>query len=398
MKNKWCIIILTVWCMLAATFMQAQDSTKSYAITADSLATGNYKDVFKSFFQLAFDRFTSKNKEVQFTSNPFAIMARANPELLVDTSYVRYKALRNLNFSFSAKLDSAYKFNGFSSGITYAIINRRDVTVSEHFINDAVKANDEYNQLLTLLNLSLGRIPDLQRKNELNRQIESFFSADSTSFNQFSKLDPVLQGSIRKIADSIGAKTIIKLIDNNKKVHFGKLIKANFDSVKTDFQNRLLVTVGISDTTYKDDFMFSNVVLSSNLVKGITNPKRVCGLELNIKAAYQFLNDTLLAGRDLKRQAFIFEPGLNLTLKTKRTQYPWAEFKLSGSYVHLNRLYAGEKKDSLTFNGTLRIRVFNDIWIPLEIKYDPKGGNLFGFLNVRANFKAIRDLAGNKKS
>jgi hypothetical protein len=31
--------------------------------------------------------------------------------------------------------------------------------------------------------------------------------------------------------------------------------------------------------------------------------------------------------------------------------------------------------------------------VPVEIKYDPKNGNLFGFINVRANFKALAGAA-----
>lgn len=397
MKNKLLLPFTMTLLVLVQLSTQAQEK-KPLIITADSLATGNYKDVFKSFFQLAFNGFTSKNKDVQFSSNPFAIMARANPNLLVDTSYVRNKALRNLNFNFSAKLDSAYKFNGFSSGISYALVNRRDVTVSQYFLSKAYEVNDEFNKIFPLLNIFITSQPTLERKNELNRQVNAFFSPDSTTFNKFNELDPVLQKKIKELANSLGATYLIKMIKNDPTFNLGKLIKANYDSVKADFQNRLLITVGISDTTYKDDFIFSNVVLTSNLVKGITNPQRACGVELNIKAAYQFVDDTLAIGRDLKRQAFTFEPGLNLTIKTKRTQYSWAEFKLSGAYTHLNSLYTGEKKDSITINGTLRIRVFDDIWIPLEIKYDPKKGNLFGLLNVRANFKAIKDLTSGKKS
>jgi hypothetical protein len=69
---------------------------------------------------------------------------------------------------------------------------------------------------------------------------------------------------------------------------------------------------------------------------------------------------------------------------------------LSGSYARTVRgIYAGEKQDSLSINATLRIRVFSDIWIPLDIKYDPDSGNVFGFLNVRANFTALKELFGN---
>jgi hypothetical protein len=56
-------------------------------------------------------------------------------------------------------------------------------------------------------------------------------------------------------------------------------------------------------------------------------------------------------------------------------------------------LYANEDRDRLFFNGTIRVRIMNDIWVPLEIKYDPKHGNLFGFINVRANFRALAGAA-----
>src|SRR5687768_525040 len=101
MKIKALATVLLLQVLIALTTSAQQP----LALTADSLASGNYKDIFKSFFQLAFNRFTSDNKELEFSSNPFAIMARANPKLLIDTSYVRYKNLRNLNFSFAAKLD-----------------------------------------------------------------------------------------------------------------------------------------------------------------------------------------------------------------------------------------------------------------------------------------------------
>jgi hypothetical protein len=386
MKTKILPLILLVVSMGSYTVSHAQ---KSYVLTADSLTTGNYKDVFKSFFQLAFDRFTGNNKDLQFTSNPFAIMARADTTLLVDTNYVRYKGLRRLNFTFAAKLDSSYKFNGFSSGITYAIINRRDETVSKYFLAQAYQANDEFNKLLPALTGFVTGIADTARQNKINAQINSFFSENTM---KFSDLDPELQAVIKNNAKALGAKYLAELISKDPKLNFAKLIRANYDSVRANFQNRLLWTAGIADTTYTDEFMFSNIVLSTNLVKGISKPLKPVGLEIDVRGAYQFLDDKQQTGRDLKRQTLIFEPGINLTVKTKRTQYPWLEFKLSGSYMYINRPYANERSDSTTVNGTLRVRVFGDVWIPLEIKYDPKSGNFLGFLNVRANFKALRNF------
>ena len=51
-----------------------------------------------------------------------------------------------------------------------------------------------------------------------------------------------------------------------------------------------------------------------------------------------------------------------------------------------SQLYPNEKKDSFTFNGIFRIKIINDIWIPLRFKYDPQNGNVLGFLSVKYNF------------
>lgn len=47
-------------CLTVSVF--AQKKVANPVLTADSLATGNYKDVLNSFFQLAFERMTSPNK------------------------------------------------------------------------------------------------------------------------------------------------------------------------------------------------------------------------------------------------------------------------------------------------------------------------------------------------
>jgi hypothetical protein len=108
----------------------------------------------------------------------------------------------------------------------------------------------------------------------------------------------------------------------------------------------------------------------------------------------QLVDDTLKAGRDLKRAVFNFEPGINLVINTKSTKKSYLELKFSGGYYHnFGTLYANEDRDRVFVNGTVRVRILNDIWIPFEVKYDPKNGNLFGFINVRANFKALGNVA-----
>ena len=384
MKKKlprYGLVIILLCCKLAS-FGQDQ---KPLILTADSLTSGNAKDVFKSFLQLAFDHITGDNKELRFASNPYAIMTRIDSTLRVDTNYIKYTYLRNLNFSLSGKLDSAYRFNGFSSGVTYALINKRDETISRGFLAQAAKNNGEFRDLNDSLSAYISALlnSDHQKALRFNLQRDSLANGLLT----FDKIDPELQGEIRKILGGMKTKSLLKRLNDDPKLNFHAVEFQSFDSLRTEFQKGWLWTVSASDTTYKDQFFFSNVVLSTEILKGMSHAKHAVGVELDLKGSYQFLDDTLRPGRDLGRQVLNIQPGLNLVFTTKKNNYSWAEFKLSGEY---NRIfkggYTGEKTDSLTLNATLRIRITKDIWLPLEIKYDPKSGNVFGFLNVRLNF------------
>jgi len=368
----------------------AQTDSETLPLTADSLSTGNYKDVFKSFFQLAFDKITSKDKSIQFTSNPFAVMTKMDTSLLIDNKYYKYRHIRDLNFAFAAKLDSSYKFNGFSSGIKYALVNDRDETISREFVKSAFEANDENNKLNNDVNAYLTTLDIGDPHRQLYRQqANDFFSGKIN----FSDVDPDFQEIIKTKAKDLNLVNFLIFLEKDKNFNVGSAKKLAYDSLKTLFQKGWLWTVGVSDTTYKDQFAFSNVVLSTQVLKGISKPFKSVGVEIDFNGAINFLDDTLKIGRDLKRTVLLIEPGLNLSFKIKRTQYSWAEFKLSGGYTNvLSGRYLEEMKDNITLNATLRIRIINDIWIPFEIKYDPKSGNVFGFLNVRANFTGIGKL------
>jgi len=394
-------------CMLAfiVTAKQgiSQDNPPSAAsaiFTADSLASGNTKDILTSFFQLAFQNLTGKRKEFNFNSNPFAVMLKNNPKLNIDKYYTKYQALRKLNFGFSIGLDSSYHFNGFSSGIKYSIIDQRDPTTSkllftrlkiDGFADERAKLNkalvqhakDEYNA-------SAKTDADFQHLSNFRDSIAIFFNID-VPYNK-------LNAGFRKIVDSIvkeeDLKQIRQLIENTP----ASSLKSNdtkiFDSLKNSIKKNLLWTIGLSDTTYKDQFLFSNLVINSELSKGIFEPKAGANnLELNIKAACNFLKDTLQTGRNLKKVIFSFEPGVNWVIRDKNNDKSYLELKLSGAYYHnFNGLYLGEDRDKIFMNSTIRIRVYEDIWVPLEIKYDPANGNVFGLFNVKANFTGLGKL------
>ena len=362
----------------------AQNKKNAAIITADSLASGNYKDVLTSFFQIAFDKLTGKDKELKFSSNPYAVMMKANPDLEIDYNYKKNRVLRNLNFNFSLKLDTSYRFNGFSSGISYALINKRDFTVYNEFIRLAIDKNAEFNKLQNGISQALSGIEDADLKKRFREQGNKLLNDESYTYD---KLDDDIKQRVLKILTDSNLTRIVKLVKNNSTANIAKSCRDGYNEVKKSFQSKPLLLLSITDTTAKDEFLFSNITLKAEYLKGFGMSKPGANWELNIPATVNFVDDISLTGRDLKRSVFRIEPGINLVIRNSDAAHSFLEMKFSSEYMHIfSQLYPNEKKDSFTFNGIFRIKIINDIWIPLRFKYDPQNGNVLGFLSVKYNF------------
>ncbi len=392
MTAKFSGLVLLI--LLCLSFPATAQKKPNPILTADSLATGNYKDVLNSFFQLAFDQLASPDKEVRFTGTPFAVMAKLDSTFLLDKKYLESKTLRRINYQFALRLDTAFKFNGFSSGIKYALINKRDETVSQAFL-DMVLADTLAQQLLTLNTIIGGKISAISPA-DVQDKIAAEYDAFVTGAKNFGGLSQQLQDTILAVMRANGnISKLAGILVNNKQFNMAKTADSVYQDLKANFNKNALLTIGVTDTTYRDQFVFSNVVFQAEFLKGVNKyAKSRNDLEFNARAALQLVDDTLNAGRDLKRALFSIEPAFNLVFKTRTTQKSYLELKFSTAYYrNVSTLYVGEERDRFFLNGTIRVRIMNDIWVPFEIKYDPKNGNLFGFLNVRANFRALAGAA-----
>lgn len=388
MKQYACLTLL----LLSVQVSVAQiDPSTNIVFTADSIKSGNAKDILTSFFQLGLNNLAGPNKEFSFSSNPFAIMLKRNPALSLDKSYKRYKPLRRLNFNLGVRLDSSFGFNGFTSGLTFSLIDQTDATTSKFLFEKlrSDKLNKERDVLLAALDEYLNnRVADADKRafaRNINKVLQDA---------PFNTLDSGFQRVALQLVAANRLDRISDVFTNKADSSFKQIDAEKYKALKNSIKNNLLWTIGITDSTYKDKFQFSNIAIVSKLSKGIFDPEPGDNnLEVNVLAAYTFSNDTLKQGRNLKRELFTVESGINWILRDRTTDRPFCEMKFSGSYYHnFGGIYTNERRDSLTLNGTLRVRVLEDIWIPLEIKYDPKSGNLFGFLNIRANFTGVGKL------
>jgi hypothetical protein len=391
-RNTLLILLLVV-----SNLSYAQDryTPTRQPLTADSLATGNYKDVLTSFFQLGLNNFTGNDKELSFTSNPYAIMARANPEIFTDTLYYRYRHLRAFNFNVAARLDSNFHLSGFKFGGKYAIVNKRDETISKKFLADAIFAekNSEYYQFNRALNLAISSMPASALKTKIRMQTDSLLHNSSYTFD---KLGIEAKDTIMAVVEREHLDKLKLLIANDPKVNICAESQKSYADLKAALQNQPLWTIAANTVSLNNRAFFANAEFSSEFLLGMTDAKKNYNLELDIKASDVLTNDSLQGYKNLNTNTFTFEPGLNLVFKSKNTSKSFLEFKISGSYYHIfSGVAAGNVQDSSTINGELRIRVFSDIWVPISIKYDPKNGNVFGLLNVHANFSALASLFNN---
>jgi hypothetical protein len=384
MKKTYLILSLFLF-PFCGNYLSGQNTSPINPIlTADSLSSGNYKDVLTSFFRLGLRDLTGPNRQVDFSSNLFAIMLKQNPNLDIDTNYVKYKLARNTNIDLGIKMNDGNRFNGGSLGIKYAIINRRDYTVSKEFISLALAKNHD----LFILNDELSRvragIADPALRTLFRDQTDKFFNDSSFTYD---KLDPRIKKIVIQTARDSNLIYFINLVNNNPNVCINKNAIEEYNKVKNSFQNKALWTASINLKSYDDQFQLSNLNLTTEFLKGVVNPKALSNLEVNLKANLEIVDDSAHIGRDLNRTIFSAEGGLNWVMKGWAEDQSFIEFKLTASenYI-LAGLYKEETNQLFTLNGTLRIRVSNNISIPIEIKYDPKTGNVFGFLNITSNF------------
>jgi hypothetical protein len=406
MAKKYTLIVITAILVLQCTITAYSQDTPNPFLTADSLKSGNYKDVLTSFFQLAFNNLTGPAKELKFSSDPFAIMARGNPELYNGRNWYKYRYLRRFNFNVTLKADSNYHLNSFSGGIKYALINKRDLTTSKAFFRSAA-ASDETKSWHEL-NVSLSKIQesisiDLPLRSRFREAANKLTAQDSTKL-PFKDLPEDVRDYIvdyiDKLPDSLKPdyKYLRTLIEHPDVNPYERVLN-DYNLLRDEFLKKPLWTISAEGSSYTDQVVFANATFSSQFLAGIgNNAQRTFTYEADLKAQYSLKDDSLVAGRDLERQVFSFEPGINFVLRTKKEYKSYLEFKLSGSYYHIfPTLHPAEKSDSLTLNAEIRLRVYDDIWVPIVLKYDPEHGNVFGFLNISANFTGLAGLLHKKE-
>jgi hypothetical protein len=400
MKNLFvAVTCLLIWCSLfvktasAGTALdslpKADHSTsdtlsnKNMVRAAADLKSGTSQDVLFSFFNLAY-KDLYKGRQFQFNSSLFAIRAKSDSLLWIDTNYRKYKFARNFVVGVGLGLDSSFNFKSASVNLKYAIINKRD----DNIFNFSY-LGPHFDTILSKSNRLFSKAADIYFK-ENPEKIKTERSLIANYYNYKSKSVKTKKEDVPKrylaILDSLMKDKEFEAIKDFKTDNLRDSLKNIAKTISDLISQKSLWTIGSQLTAGSQKFS-NRANLNTEYLKGITKSNTSMGLELDLKGNLD-IYDTTAVTISYSRRVLSGSAGINWILwKDKSTQKSHIEFKPALAYNNvLSGMLPGETKSKFTGDGVLRFRITDDLWIPIDIKYDPQAGKFFGFLNITSNF------------
>jgi len=354
----------------------SQESNTSM-ITADALnkfdqnKSANFKDILTNLFQITTTNLSGNDKSIEFNTNLFALKSKANPELLKDVNFEKEMFSRKFQFNAKVNLDDQFKYKGFTGGATFAIIDGRNkqlVTFSNNYlkpykllletiaeIRDSITNDDSYD-----VDKLENAINAIYSRKELTGN--SYFDTIKSQFKQKAKKKSLIDDDP------------IAYVDSLKKIETAEY--ANIDA-------KPLWTISV-DGTAGDKGKFNKASFQTIFLQGIKDKS-----ELDCRAKLIYADTVTI--NPMPRMEFIGKVGFNFKIAKGTNNVSFFEIKGSFEYNSILRnVLPDEKKDKFLGTSEIRLRLTNDLWFPLIIKYDIEKHNFLGFLNVTYNFGSYK--------
>lgn len=367
MKKLIFFTIMVLICVRAGAQSKPGGNMRDSMRTAINLKSGNEQDVLSSFFQLAFNDLQSPQHSFQFQSSILAWESRFNPNIYEDTYYKKNRFARNFVFGLGVGTDSTNKLRNKNLSFKYAIINNRD---SFLFSTNRLPFEKEWSRIsedafTEYLNMYHHKVT-----NDNVKKAHDFVYYGKEKRTSVNELPDDFKAILKRKLDSSANFKGMPLED------YQVFEQKAYERFVAQQRKRALLTVGANinfDPAYN---------LNAEYLKGITNPLNTVNIDLDIRADYY---DSVNAVTKSSRQLLQGSAGLNFIFNGSDNM-PYVEFKLAvaDSYISEGRK-ENEARNTFYLDGTFRLRLINNIWLPVEFKYDPKNGNFAGLLNVRFN-------------
>lgn len=362
---------------------------KTAALKAEISKSGNYRDAFNSFFQLMSENLTNESKSLKLNFTLFDVKSIFDKDLAIDYNFAKETFSRNIQFNLETEHDGNFKTKGYTAGVTFSIINKRDKDLAD-FTNTNLDTN--YIALIDKINSISSEIAkkimsaenkDMAEKTTnldvLNKIVNHYINNEEIPENiQQSEVYNNFSNKLKSItfAGPINKFTKEKIVTAKEMVDYIHALK---EDMYEDLAKKPLWTVSLSGST-NEDVNFNKASLSTVYLQGLDN-----SFELDLRSGLTY-TDTI-AVEKLKRVGFNIKAGVNYQFKNGNERSLF-EIKGYGEYSSiLKNALPDEDKNTFLANADFRIRLSDDLWVPLTVKYDIKNSNFLGFLNITYNFE-----------
>jgi len=384
--------------VLFVTHLPAQnlldDATSDVITVAENSKSGNYKDVLASVFQLAARNFVGEDKSLEFNTTLFALKLKANPEINRDVFFVNETFSRNLQMNFKAYFNDEYRYMGFTGGITYALYNGRDskiVKMNDAFVNIFNQIDADLNTAQQAIGSTIVRenISKAERtikwaalSNAKEAILNNITVTDSLTNAYKSTMLAGTYNNTQNLVNSGGAQVTTL---QGASLYLNEAADLFYEELKS----APLLTFAV-DGTSNEDGKFNRASAALIYLQGV----KKSDFEIDIRTKFSY-SDTLQVS--MPRKLFEAEAGINfilgrrsgaLSVMKDTTRKSFFEIKSYMEYkTVINNRLTDEEEHNFSANADLRLRIAEDLWIPLTIKYDIENANVFGFLNISYNFE-----------
>lgn len=383
---KKIITLVTLISISINSFSQTKSEINNSLKKIEDAKSGNLVDAFSGFYQFAFKSINVNQKSLELNSNLFSLVNNYDENIVQTKSRSSIVFLRNFQVNLKLNLNDRLNFNGYSGGFTYAILNDRD----KNFINltglPIEKHLDELNKLIhtsiiKVISDDNGKNPNLAddlsiiATNIVNgKKVDKSLSATYTLLK--TEIDSQINNSnyFQKLSDSKGNKittvdSIVSFIKDLKDKSLKVIENKPFLSIASD---------GITDKNGKlNQYSIGTVFLAGSHFG-----------EFDIRAKYNYA-DTLNPGTP--RDNFNGKFGYNFKILRGNDNKSYFEIKAYGEYNKiLKNVLPNEKQETILANADFRIKLTDNVWLPITVKYDKTNNNFLGFLNVTYNFEGSK--------
>jgi len=310
------------------------------------------------------------DNEVQLKSTIYGLIKIFDSSKAEDRTYTKLRWARNIQVGVGAVLGDENKITDFNSSLTIALINKRQPAGNFALFSDSTFQAKTMTALDLIFNTAFKKVETLfndntistEKKNAALKKLEDF----SETFN-YALLADLMTATELADFKAQWEGLVKEYTDAQRQLSGGALLtygyEGNYGSNKwSKIDQKLEFVVGLghkTDSVRKYDFYAGTF--------------------------YNFSQDTLNKSQALNRRVFSAKAGINSVLIRSREDGGSIVEAFGGlEYKNISKgIYTGEKESTLNVDVTVSFRITKNVYLPIQIKYDPSIGRFNGFVDLK---------------